>query len=229
MVLQVGHHLRSDAAALKAKALISAGALGRLTYLRFRQAHDWGGAATVRDSFGKRAHSGGGTLLDNGCHMMDWARFFGGDVAEVYARTATLKFDVEVEDTSVVNLAFKSGALGTVENAWTATGWDYGFWLYGTQGTLEYTNRYGDPVLRHLSRESLGSAWGEPDLATHRFSGLGPHLQSVVNFLASIREARGVICTGEDGLEAVRLVLASYESAQLNQPVTVEEVATQAL
>ncbi len=225
VVLQIGHHLRSDAAAAKAKALIEAGALGRLTYMRLRQAHDWGGARNVRDSFGKLANSGGGTLLDNGCHMMDWARFFGGDIAEVYARTATLKFDVEVEDTSVANLSFKSGALGIVESAWTATGWDYGFWIYGTEGALEYTNRYGDPVLRHLSRETSGTTWAEPDFATYRLGGLTAHSQAVVDFLAAIRGERGVVCTGEDGLEAVRLVLAAYESASLNKPVPVGVVA----
>ena len=224
VVLQIGHHLRSDAAAAKAKSLIESGALGRLTYLRFRQAHDWGGAASVRDSFGKLANAGGGTLLDNGCHMMDWARFFGGNVAEVYGRTATLKFDVEVEDTSVVNLSFESGALGTVENAWTATGWDYGFWIYGTQGALDYTNRYGSPVLRHLSRETAGTGWGEPDMAVHSFGGLSAHSQAVVDFVAAIRGERGVVCTGVDGLEAVRLVLAAYESADLNRPVPVDKV-----
>ena len=224
VVLQIGHHLRSDAAAAKAKRLIESGALGRLTYMRLRQAHDWGGAENVRDSFGKLANSGGGTLLDNGCHMMDWARFFGGNVAEVYGRTATLKFDVEVEDTSVVSLTFESGALGTVENAWTATGWDYGFWIYGTEGALEHTNRYGAPVLRHYYRESSGTTWAEPDLATHAFGGLTAHSQAVVDFLAAIRGERDVVCTGEDGLEAVRLVLAGYESARLNKAVPVGEV-----
>ena len=224
VVLQIGHHLRSDAAAAKAKRLIESGALGRLTYMRLRQAHDWGGAENVRDSFGKLANSGGGTLLDNGCHMMDWARFFGGNVAEVYGRTATLKFDVEVEDTSVVSLTFESGALGTVENAWTATGWDYGFWIYGTEGALEHTNRHGAPVLRHYYRESSGTTWAEPDMAIHSFGGLTAHSQAVVDFLAAIRGERGVVCTGEDGLEAVRLVLAGYESARLNKAVPVGEV-----
>ncbi len=224
VVLQIGHHLRSDAAAAKAKSIIESGGLGRLTYMRLRQAHDWGGAESVRDSFGKLANSGGGTLLDNGCHMMDWARFFGGNVAEVYGRTATLKFDVEVEDTSVVSLTFESGALGTVENAWTATGWDYGFWIYGTEGALEHTNRYGTPVLRHFFRETSGTTWAEPDLATYSFGGLAAHTQAVVDFLAAIRGEREVVCTGEDGLEAVRLVLAGYESARLNKAVPVGEV-----
>lgn len=223
VVLQVGHHLRSDGAAARAKRAIESGELGRVTYMRLRQAHDWGGAKTIKDSFGLLKNSGGGTLLDNGCHMMDWARFFGGNVRDVYARMGTLKFDAEVEDTSVVTLEFESGALGTVENAWTATGWEYGFWIYGTEGAMEYHNRSGAPVLRHLYRTSPGTTWAEPDVATYAFGGLDAHSAAIVAFLEAIRGERDVVCTGRDGLEAVRLVLASYESAREGRPVTLTE------
>lgn len=220
VTLQTGHHLRTNPYAERARQLVESGALGRLTYLRLRQAHDWGGLRTVRPSFGSLASAGGGTLLDNGSHMMDLARYFGGDVREVFARTATLGFEVEVEDTAVVSLEFASGALGIVENAWTATGWEEGFWLYGTRGALEYTNRSGTPELRHVFRDSPGTTWDRTDHATYHFAGLEAHARGVVAFLAAIRGEREVVCTGEDGLEAVRLIAASYQSARSGQPVT---------
>lgn len=221
VTLQIGHHLRSDPAAERVKGMIARGELGRLTYLRLRQAHDWGGAKSLKPSFTTFATSGGGTLLDNGCHMMDWARYFGGDVRTVYAQAATLGFDIEVDDTAVANLTFASGALGTVESAWTATGWEFGFWIYGTKGAVEYSNRLGTPVLRHVFRDSPGTTWHETDVATYAFGGLDGHSRSVVEFLAAIRGERGVICTGEDGLEAVRLILAAYESARTRRAVEV--------
>ncbi|SMB80695.1 Predicted dehydrogenase [Deinococcus hopiensis KR-140] len=218
VVLQVGHHLRTNPYAAKAHEIITSGALGRVTFLRLRQAHDWGGT-TPRASFMTLASSGGGTLLDNGCHMMDLARFFGGDVRDVFARTATLGYDAEVEDTSLVSLGFESGALGSVENAWTATGWEEAFWIYGTRGALEYTNRTGTPELRHVFRDSPGTTWDGTDVATYRFGGVSPHSRGVAAFVDAIRGGREIICTGEDGREAVRLVLASYESARRGQPV----------
>ncbi|HWG85386.1 MAG TPA: Gfo/Idh/MocA family oxidoreductase [Deinococcales bacterium] len=220
VVLQTGHHLRTSPFAMKARELIQTGALGRVTYVRLRQAHDWGGATTVRDSFGKLASSGGGTLLDNGCHMMDLARYLAGDVWELHARTATLGFDIEVEDTSVVTLEFASGALGTVENAWTATGWEEGFWVYGTRGALEYTNRTGVKEMRQVQRYASGTGWTDPDVVVHRYGGLDAHSVGVIAFLEAIRGERPVVCSGEDGLEAVRMVLASYESARERRPVT---------
>ncbi len=228
VVLQIGHHLRSNMAARKAKALIDSGELGDLTFLRLRQTHDWGGAEQVRGVFGSLAGSGGGTLLDNGCHMFDLARYFAGNVAEVYARTATLKFDIEVEDTALVNLVFETGALCSVENAWTATGWEEGFWLYGTRGALEYTNRWGTPELKHRFRDSPFATWAGTDVATYDFYANGVRVENhtlhIQNFLAAIRGEREVICTGEDGLKAVRLALCAYESARRNAPVKPDEI-----
>lgn len=223
VILQIGHHLRSNAAAEKARELITSGELGRVAFVRLRQAHDWGGGP-VRESFRTLASSGGGTLLDNGSHMMDLARYFGGPVRELYARTATLGFEVEVEDTSVVSLEFESGALGSVENAWTATGWEEAFWVYGTRGALEYTNRLQTPTLRHIFRSSPGTDWNHQDVAVYQFAGLEAHTRNVVEFLQAVRGERPVICTGEDGLEAVRLILASYRSARERRPVLVTEV-----
>ena len=228
VVLQIGHHMRSNAAAKHAKQMIDRGELGELTFVRLRQAHDWAGAEQVRGVFGSLAGSGGGTLLDNGCHMFDLARYFAGDVREVYARTATLKFDVEVEDNALVSLAFKSGALGSVENGWSATGWEEGFWLYGTKGALEYTNRWGQPQLKHRFRESPFTTWGGTDIATYDFFANGERVENhtlhIRNFLAAIRGEREVICTGEDGLRAVRIALSAYESARLNAPVAPDDI-----
>jgi predicted dehydrogenase len=224
VVLMTNHQLRSHGAAAYAKQLLDAGALGDLTHVRLRQAHDWAGKEAVGPSFATKAVAGGGTLLDNGCHLMDFARFVGGNVRDVFARTATRKFDVEVEDTGHVSLAFESGAIGTVEVAWTATGWEEGWWLYGTRGALEYTNRIGgEPVLRHVHRASPGTTWGETDVAEHRFAGAKPHARHVRAFVAAIRGDGPVVCSGEDGREAVRLILASYESAARGVPVRVAQ------
>ncbi|MFU8887624.1 MAG: Gfo/Idh/MocA family protein [Trueperaceae bacterium] len=223
VVLMVNHQLRSHAAGDLAQRMLAAGDLGTLTHVRLRQAHDWAGAREVKPSFATRALAGGGTLLDNGCHLMDLARYLGGDVAEVFARVAHRKFDVEVEDTGHVSLAFASGAIGTVEVAWTATGWEEGWWLYGSEGTFEYTNRTGVPVVRHAHRTSPGTTWGDTDVSEHRFAGVSAHARHVLAFLAALRGEREVACTGEDGREAVRLVLASYASAESGRPVSVRQ------
>lgn len=225
VVLQTGHHLRSNLLVEKAKELIQAGAIGKVSFIRLRQAHDWGGSKSIAASFALFKNSGGGTLLDNGCHMMDLARNLGGEVRKLYGVMGTLgswESKVEVEDTSVVQLEFASGALGSVENAWTATGWEEGFWVYGTGGALECSNRSGQRVLRHVYRASNGTTWDKVDETLYRFADEGGHPRQVINFIRAIREGGPVVCTGKDGLEAVKLVLTAYQSAREGKPLRVK-------
>jgi predicted dehydrogenase len=220
VTFQVGHHMRSSATAARAKEMIDRGDIGTVTHARFRQAHDWGGSAKVRGVFGSKASSGGGTLLDNGCHLFDLARYLCGDVRDVFARIATRKFEIEVEDTAMSSLGFTSGAMGQVEVAWTATGWQEAFWIFGTDGSLECDNRVDPNVLTHRFRSSSATTWADTDVARYDLQSGAPHSRHVANFLAAINGERDVVCTGADGMEAVRLVLASYESAETNRPVT---------
>lgn len=223
VTLQIGHQLRSDGAVAHARRMIDDGVIGDVSFVRLRQAHDWGGADQVRASFATRASGGGGTLLDNGCHLMDLARFLAGDAEEVYARVATRKWPIELEDTSVVSLRFASGALGSVETGWSSTGWEEGFWIYGTRGSLEWTNRHQKPVLVHSFRESPGTTWASTDVARLTFAGERAHHRQIRAFLAAVRGEGMVPCSGEDGLEAVRIVLAAYDSASRNLPVRLGE------
>ncbi len=222
VVLQTGHHLRSNLLVKKAKAIMDADTIGRVTFMRLRQAHDWGGNETLRESFGLYKNSGGGTLLDNGCHMMDLARLLGGSVKNIFARTATLGAWtnlVEVEDTSLVSLQFRTGTLVSIENAWTATGWEEGFWIYGTKGAIECTNRLGPRSLRLLTRDSGSTDWAKQDETIFKVADEGGHAGAIISFIRSVREHAPVVCTGEDGMESVRLVLSAYESAKLGRPV----------
>jgi len=219
VILQVNHHLRASPSVRRVVELLGSGALGQVTFIRLRQAHDWGGLPEVPVSFRTATLAGGGTLLDNGCHLFDLARHLGGPVVETYARTARLKFVVEVEDTAVASLRFASGALGQIETQWTATGWEMSFAVYGTRGALEYSDRSGRPVLRWIRRDEGNASWADADVTAWEGGGGSDRSKAVAAFVSAVRGTGPVICTGEDGLEAVRLALASYESAGRNAPV----------
>jgi predicted dehydrogenase len=219
VVYQVGHHMRSWAAAAKAKELIDSGAIGAIAHIRLRQTHDWGGGAP-RGVFASKAHSGGGTLLDNGCHLFDLARYFGGDVVDVYARVATRKFDIEVEDTGIAMLGFVSGAVGSIETGWTSMGFDEGFLITGTEGSLSCDNHTGANILVQHYRLPGAPQGVAHSVVRHELHAPKSHAQHVANFLASISSERPVICTGQDGLESVRLALCAYESAATGRPIS---------
>ena len=57
----------------------------------------------------------GGALTNQGVHHVDLLRFLGGEVDQVSCTMRTLGADIEVEDTAVGSMQFKSGAVGALE------------------------------------------------------------------------------------------------------------------
>jgi len=62
----------------------------------------------------------GGVLSNQASHHIDMLEWMMGDVESVFAKSSTSLVNIEAEDTAVVTLRFKSGALGIIE-ATTAT------------------------------------------------------------------------------------------------------------
>jgi predicted dehydrogenase len=62
----------------------------------------------------------GGVLTNQASHHVDMLEWMMGDVESVFARSATALANIEAEDTAVVTLKFRNGALGVIE-ATTAT------------------------------------------------------------------------------------------------------------
>ena len=68
----------------------------------------------------QRAHSGGGCLIDNAYHSIYIAeRLLGAPVTSVQARTSTFTHDYDVEDTALVVMEHRNGALSSVQASWS--------------------------------------------------------------------------------------------------------------
>ena len=57
----------------------------------------------------------GGVLSNQASHHIDLLQWMLGDVETVFAKSTTSLVDIEAEDTAIVLLTFKSGALGVIE------------------------------------------------------------------------------------------------------------------
>ena len=57
----------------------------------------------------------GGVLTNQASHHVDLLVWMMGDVESVFAKSSTALVDIEAEDTAVVTLKFKNGALGIIE------------------------------------------------------------------------------------------------------------------
>ena len=122
-----------------AKAKVASGELGRITYGGIRipwwrndeyyTQSSWHGTWDV---------DGGGALINQSIHMVDWLVALMPPVEDVKAFAATLAHSMEAEDTVSAAIRFEGGALGGVY-ATTASfpGRGKSMEITGTKGTLE--------------------------------------------------------------------------------------------
>ena len=117
---------------------VDSGRLGRLTYAAV-QVPWWRDDAYYTESswHGTREMDGGGALINQAIHMVDWLVALAPPVAEVKAFTAALAHPIETEDTVSAAIRFEGGALGGVY-ATTASfpGGPKRIELTGTKGTI---------------------------------------------------------------------------------------------
>ena len=121
---------------LKALASVEAGALGDVTWVRSRETHPGPHSAWFWDG----RLTGGGAIIDLGCHCIEVIRGFvgkGNRPLEVLCHTDTLVHPIDDEDNAVALIRFESGAIGQFEVSWTFRGgMDLRDEVAGTHGTI---------------------------------------------------------------------------------------------
>lgn len=121
---------------LKALASARAGALGKILWARSRETH--GGPHS--DWFWTKELSGGGAIVDMGCHCIEIGRSFIGKEhrpLEVTCWADTQVHPIETEDHAVGLVRYSSGAVGQFEVSWTFRGgMDLRDEVAGTEGTV---------------------------------------------------------------------------------------------
>jgi predicted dehydrogenase len=121
---------------LKAQQAVRNGALGKVLWARSRETH----AGPHSDWFWDVARSGGGAIVDMGCHCIEIARnFIGKDVRplEVTCWTDTQVHPIEADDHAIGLVRYENGAVGQFEASWTFRGgMDLRDEVAGTEGTI---------------------------------------------------------------------------------------------
>ncbi len=121
---------------LKAVASVEQGALGDVTWVRSRETHPGPHSAWFWDG----RLTGGGAIIDLGCHCIEIVRNFvgkGNRPVEVMCTTDTLVHPIDDEDNAIALIRFESGAIGQFEVSWTFRGgMDLRDEVAGTHGTI---------------------------------------------------------------------------------------------
>ncbi|MBE7031655.1 MAG: Gfo/Idh/MocA family oxidoreductase [Ruminococcaceae bacterium] len=211
--------------AIKIKKLLEDGVIGKITlaeaslkYYRDQEYYDSGEWRATWEL------DGGGALMNQGVHGIDMLSWIMGGIHSVYARCETLVWDVEVEDTAVVSVKFKNGAIGVIQGTTTAyPGLDTIFSFHGPDGSISFGDncvykwRLKDETIEEP--EILGSMGGENcQYSTTNYG----HTVQIEDMAMAVIEDRDPMITGEEARKSVGLILAIYESARTGKEIIIE-------
>jgi len=213
VTLKTGSNLRFFPSVLKAKQLLDERAIGELLFLRSWIGH---GGWTQGRWYTNEEIAGGGTFLDNGCHVLDITRWFLGEVKSCVGMVQTNLWPVEpLEDNGFGIFETVDGKTALIHASWTEwAGYMY-MEIYGSEGYIRIDNR-GKKCKTILGKREGGEK-------VFDFSSLPPtsYWAELDDYIRALREGRQPLPSGFDGLRAVQMAWGVYESARTGRKIQI--------
>jgi predicted dehydrogenase len=160
--VRVGFNHRYHRALRKARELVDTGAVGPLLFIRGQYGHG-GRPGYDREWRADPKLSGGGELIDQGPHLIDLARWFLGDFAEVHGFADTLFWDMPVDDNGFMLL--RTADRRTAQLHVSCTEWKntFSFQIYGKTGKIEITGLGGSYGVERIAYYRMKPEMGPPE------------------------------------------------------------------
>lgn len=224
----IGFQFRYHPTLNQARELMQSDVLGRILTVHAHwgeylpQWHPW---EDYRQSYAARAELGGGVIVTL-THPLDYLRYLLGEIDSLWSFNGHISpLEVNVEDVAEIGLKFASGAVGGVHVNYFQRPPVHRLEIVGTEGTLRWDN--ADGILHHYTMSaSFGSFSDHPSAPVletfsppEGFERNQLFLAQTRHFLEVVRGESEPVCTLEDGVMALRLALAAYESQKIGRMV----------
>jgi UDP-N-acetyl-2-amino-2-deoxyglucuronate dehydrogenase len=165
----------------------------------------------------------GGAFMNQASHYVDLLEWLIGPVADVQAMTGTLARDIEVEDTGVMNVRWRNGALGSMAVTMLTFPKNYegSITIIGEKGTV----RVGGVAVNDIQtwefdeEKDYDAQVKEANYQTTSVYGFGHPLyyKNVIDVLRGEAEPE---TDGREGLKSVEVLIAAYLSARDGRTVS---------
>ena len=206
-ILQVGSNHRFFESVLFAKKLVDQGTIGEILSFNGRIGHN---GERLKDSwFWNKDISGGGTLLDNGCHLLDLSRYFMGDFVSGTGLTSNTYWkDIEVEDTASGIFKTQKGKTATIFCSWRLLSGYFFFELNGSDGYINVDGRFdthgGDKIFWSTKKD--GKFYNED------FSHIKPNSYQleIDKFVENLKNKKKCSPSIEDAYEVMKMINFIY-------------------
>jgi len=233
-VLKIGFNHRYHFGIMEAKKLVESGKYGDILWMRgvYGKAQGSGNPAEWRAD---PALAGGGILLDQGIHMLDLFRYFGGEFSEIKSMCSRAFWDFPMEDNAFALLRNDDGTVAMLHSSFTQ--WKHRFTLEVflrdgyviVDGMPSSTRSYRDEWLIE-GRRHTGYAIGNPP-EQRTFCNTDPSWDlELEEFVRCIRTGCPVVHgSSRDAYETMRLVFGIYDAdaawAERDERETVQPAA----
>lgn len=211
----------------RVRKLVNEKAIGKIYQMRQCEKH----SGPHSDWFYDINQSGGGALMDMGCHGIAWFRWMLGGKPKVRTVFANMQNGLihghrtRCEENSVCMIEFDDGAIGIAENSWAKHGgMDDRVEVYGTQGVIYADLFMGNSALTYSEKgygyamEKAGTTQGWTFTIFEEAFNQG-YPQELRHFVECVREDKQPIVTAEDGRAVLEIMYAAYQSARTGQKV----------
>jgi len=165
----------------------------------------------------------GGVLTNQASHHVDLLEYMMGDVESVFAKSTTALVNIEAEDTAIVTLKFKNGALGIIEATTAVRPKDLegSISILGEKGTVEI----GGFAVNKMIHWNFSNPKEEDIEVINKYSvnpdnvyGFG-HQAYYEHVVASILTNSKQLVDGLEGRKSLELISAIYESIETGKEV----------
>lgn len=211
----------------RVRKLVGEGAIGSIYHMRQCEKH----SGPHSDWFYDLNRSGGGALMDMGCHGLAWFRWMLGGRPKALSVYAHMQSGLihssrtRCEENSLCIVEFEGGVIGVAENSWAKHGgMEDRVEVYGTGGVIYADLFMGNSALTYSQKgygyamEKAGSTQGWTFTIFEEAFNQG-YPQELKHFIECIREDKAPLTTGEDGRAVLELMCAAYASARTGQKV----------
>ena len=206
-VLQLASNHRFFESVMFARKLVKEGTIGKVLSFNGRIGHN---GERLKDSwFWKKDISGGGTLLDNGCHLLDLSRVFVGNFTSGKGLTSNVYWkNIEVEDTASGIFKTDDDRTATIYCSWRLLSGYFFFEINGTDGYINVDGRFDT----HGGDKIFWSNIKEKKVLSKDFSHIKPnsYLLEIENFISNVKNNKKISPSAEDGLEIMKMIEFIY-------------------
>jgi myo-inositol 2-dehydrogenase / D-chiro-inositol 1-dehydrogenase len=204
-----------------AQQVIASGQIGKPCVIRLTRA-SYQPRKAIDNWFIDERRSGG-MIVDLMIHDFDYARWLGGNVTRVFAKSVRSARPDAPGDYALVTLRFANGAIGHIEGGWAyppgifRTSMD----IAGTDGVLEWNSDTSDPLHMQLVNAPPQDA-AEVGLPASIVAE-SPFTTELRHFYQALIHDESFSPTPEDALAALQIALAARESLKTGRSMTINQ------